>query len=127
MVEYPLPCPCSDTPQLSCHTTNNGDSDSLTEGHPPYNVHSPCPHFGVTAHDGDAGSEGAIDAEHDGLGATGHHSQVSLGIAVVPPAKTEVEVVARWWLCCRASRCSSAKRAAGGAEVRPHLTTMRTG
>lgn len=103
----------------------DGETDSLIEGHPPYNVHSPCPHFGVTAHDGDAGGEGAVDAEHNRLSATGHHSQVCLGIAVVPPAKAEV--VAWHRLCCQGSRCSSAKRAGGGTEVTPHLTTMRTG
>lgn len=125
MVEYPAPCPCSDTPRLSCHTMKNGETDSLTEGHPPYNVHSPRPHFGVTAHDGDAGSEGAIDAEHNRLSATGHHGQVRLGVAVVPSAKAAM--VAQHQLSCQSSRCSSAKRAAGETEATPHLTTMRTG
>lgn len=119
MVEYPSPCRCSDTPQLSCHTMKDGETGSLIEGHPPYNIHSPRAHFGVTAHDGDTCGEGAIDAEHNGLSATGHHGQVCLGIAVVPSAKAE--------LVAQHQPCSSAKRARGETEATPHLTTMRTG
>src|SRR4029434_8786676 len=44
----------------------------------PNNIHSPWAHFGVAAHDGDAGSKGAINAEHHTLHPPRQHSEQGL-------------------------------------------------
>lgn len=49
----------------------------------PDDVHRPGPDLGVTPHDGHAGGEGAIDAEHHKLSAPGKHGQVAVRRGVV--------------------------------------------
>lgn len=53
--------------------------------HSPHHIHGPSPHFGVTAHDGHAGSKGAIDTEDHKLRALGQHGDVAVSKCVVSP------------------------------------------
>lgn len=56
-------------------------------GHSPHHVHGPGPHFGVAAHDGHAGSKGAIDTEDYELRALGQHGDVAVRKRVVSPGR----------------------------------------
>lgn len=57
----------------------------------PDNIDSPGSDFGVTAHDRDAGGEGAIDAEDHALHSSGEHRQVADGTALVTPVDKETQ------------------------------------
>ena len=63
----------------------HGGRAYFPHGFLPHHVHSPGAHLGVAAHDGHAGGEGAVDAEHHKLCSLGQHSQVAVCRRMVPP------------------------------------------
>ncbi len=49
----------------------------------PDDIHGPCPHFGITAHDWHTGSKRPVDAEHHKLCAAGNNCKVAVCKSVV--------------------------------------------
>lgn len=78
-----LPVPAGRKAPVSAATA--AATAAAARGLLPHHVHGSGPHLRVAAHDGHAGGERAVNAEHHELGSSRHHRQVAVGRGVVAP------------------------------------------